>query len=331
MGNLLSVIIPIYNVELYLDRCMESIVNQTYKNLEIIMVDDGSSDNCSVKCDEWAKRDCRIRVIHKQNGGLSDARNKGIEIATGEYIAFLDSDDYIALNMYTIMIDALVRTNSEIATCGRYKLFKNGEKEEQYINPEEVVLSSQQALGELLRGGIVEEAAWDKVYKRSLWEGVEFPVGEINEDIPIMPYLFERASQVVCTGKPFYYYCENPESITHATYNEKKRVVIKHIQEVTRYVETQHPDLKDAVRIFQGRYAENFLIIFEQNPKLKRRYPEDYRFYRKYTKKNFQALWNSRYRTRKQNVELICALLGIYSPIWRLKHLERNIVRRWLD
>lgn len=322
MENILSVIMPIYNVEPYLDRCMESLVSQTYKNLEIILVDDGSTDNCPAKCDEWANRDSRIRVIHKPNGGLSDARNKGIEIATGEYIAFLDSDDYIDPNMYTAMIDALDRTNSQIATCGRYNLYENGKKEEQYTHHEEVVLSSLQALGELLGGGIVEEAAWDKVYKKSLWKGIKFPVGEINEDIPIMPYLFERASQVVCTGKPFYYYCENPGSITHANYNEKKRIVIKHIQEVSQYVETQHPDLKDAVHRFQGRYAENFLIIFEQNPKLKRQYPEDYRFYRECTRKNFQALWNSQYRTKKQNAKLICALLGMYTLLWKLKHFE---------
>ena len=99
MEKLLSVIIPIYNVELYLNRCMESIVNQTYKNLEIIMVDDGSPDNCPELCEEWGKRDSRIKVIHKKNGGLSDARNMGLSVATGEYIAFVDSDDFVDLDM----------------------------------------------------------------------------------------------------------------------------------------------------------------------------------------------------------------------------------------
>lgn len=106
MEKLLSVIIPIYNVEPYLDRCMESIVNQTYKNLEIIMVDDGSPDNCPELCDQWQRKDVRIKVIHKKNGGLSDARNAGLDIASGEYIAFVDSDDFVDLDMYRSMIEA---------------------------------------------------------------------------------------------------------------------------------------------------------------------------------------------------------------------------------
>ena len=319
MERLLSIIIPIYNVESYLDRCMESIVNQTYKNMEIIMVDDGSPDKCPKLCDEWAERDSRIKVIHKSNGGLSDARNKGIEIAVGDYLAFVDSDDFIDQNMYTAMIEAIERTDSEIATCGRY-VFRNGEKYEKHTSPEEVVLSSFRALEELLRGGLVEEAAWDKVYKRNLFEEIEFPVGEVNEDMPIMPYIIEKATRVVCTGKPFYYYCENPGSITHGGYNEKKRVVIKHIQVISQYVLGKYPNLKDAVSEFQGRYAGRQLIRFALQPELKQQFQSDYKFYEEYSRRNFRTLWSSRYRTKRQNIELLCALLGIYRPIQYIKH-----------
>jgi len=318
MEKLLSVIIPIYNVEPYLNRCMESIVNQTYRNLEIIMVDDGSPDNCPNICDEWARKDLRIKVIHKKNGGLSDARNKGMEIATGEYIAFVDSDDFIDLNMYSIMIEALERTSSGIATCGRYA-YTNGEKAEKHISDEEIILKPIQAIDELLRGGLVEEASWDKVYKRSLFEGIEFPVGEINEDMPIMPYIFEKSGKVVCTGKPLYYYCENPGSITHINYNERKHVYIKHTLSVSEYIENRYPELNSSVREFQGRYASCFLIIFEQQPDLKKKYPEDYKFYREYSRKNFDVLWNSKNRSKLNNLEVLCALLGIYRPIWKLK------------
>ena len=115
MGELISVIIPIYNVEAYLDECIASVIAQTYSNLEIILVDDGSPDNCPQMCDEWAAKDSRIRVIHKENGGLSDARNAGIDIATGEYIAFVDSDDWIVPEMYEKMLAALKTENA--ATC----------------------------------------------------------------------------------------------------------------------------------------------------------------------------------------------------------------------
>lgn len=319
MERLLSVIIPVYNVEPFLDRCMESIVNQTYKNLEIIMVDDGSPDNCPQMCDEWQEKDNRIRVIHKKNGGLSDARNAGLAITRGDYITFVDSDDYIDLNMYESMIEALERTGADISTCGRCS-YKNGEITEKHTSIKEVVLTPIQAVDELLRGGLIEEAAWDKVYKKEMFEGIIFPVGEINEDMPIMPHVFERANKIVCTGKPFYFYCENSESITHAVYNEKKRVVIKHINEVSRYIENKYPELKDALCEFQGRYASNFLIIFEQQKELKKKYPEDYQFYKSSCKRNFKVLQNSKIRTKRQKNEMACALLGIYGPIWRMKH-----------
>lgn len=320
MEKLLSVIIPIYNVEPYLDRCMESIVNQTYKNLEIIMVDDGSPDNCPELCDQWQRRDNRIRVIHKKNGGSSDARNMGLSIATGEYIAFVDSDDFVDLDMYRFMIDALERTGADISTCGRYS-YRNGEVSERHTSSKEVILTPIQAINELLRGGLIEEASWDKVYKRNLFNEIVFPVGEINEDLPIMPHLFERANKIVCTGKPFYYYCENPGSITHEAYSEKKRIVIKHIEEVSSFIENKYPELKEAVGEFQGRYASGFLITFEQNKELKTKYSKDYQFYKSLCKRNFATLWKSSNRTKKQKIEMTCALLGVYNPIWKMKHL----------
>lgn len=319
MGKLISVIIPIYNVELYLNRCMESIVNQTYKNLEIIMVDDGSPDNCPELCEEWGKRDSRIKVIHKKNGGLSDARNMGLSVATGEYIAFVDSDDFVDLDMYRYMIDALEKNGADISTCGRFS-YRNGEVSQKHISANEVVLTPIQAIDELLRGGLIEEAAWDKIYRKNLFDGIVFPVGEINEDLPIMPHLFERANKIVCTGKPFYHYCENPGSITHEAYNEKKRIVIKHIEEVSSFIENKYPELKEAVGEFQGRYASGFLILFEQQPELKGKYPKDYQFYRFYCKRNWRILWNSKNRTKKQKIEMVLALWGIYRPIWKMKH-----------
>ncbi len=320
MEKLLSVIIPIYNVEPYLDRCMESIVNQTYKNLEIIMVDDGSPDNCPELCDQWQRKDVRIKVIHKKNGGLSDARNAGLDIASGEYIAFVDSDDFVDLDMYRSMIEALERTGADISTCGRYS-YRNGDVSERHTSSKEVILTPIQAINELLRGGLIEEAAWDKVYKRNLFNKIVFPVGEINEDLPIMPHLFERANTIVCTGKPFYYYCENLGSITHEAYNEKKRIVIKHIEEVSSFIENKYPELKEAVGEFQGRYAGGFLIIFEQNKELKTKYAKDYQFYKSLCKRNFITLLKSGNRTQKQKIEMICALLGVYNLIWKMKHL----------
>ena len=130
MDSLISVIVPIYNVEKYLERCVESIINQTYKNLEIILVDDGSPDNCPQMCDDYAKKDSRIKVVHKKNGGLSDARNAGMKVATGEYVSFIDSDDYISLDFYETLLETIVDNDSDIVECSVVKFYENGKFDE---------------------------------------------------------------------------------------------------------------------------------------------------------------------------------------------------------
>ena len=125
MQPLISVIVPIYNVEKYLDRCVGSIINQTYKNLEIILVDDGSPDNCPQMCDDYAKKDSRIKVVHKENGGLSDARNAGMKVATGEYVSFIDSDDYISLDFYETLLETIVDNDSDIVECSVVKFYED--------------------------------------------------------------------------------------------------------------------------------------------------------------------------------------------------------------
>ena len=125
MDSLISVIVPIYNVEKYLQKCVDSIINQTYKNLEIILVDDGSPDNCPKMCDDYAEKDSRIKVVHKENGGLSDARNVGMEVATGEYVSFIDSDDYISLDFYETLLETIVDNDSDVVECGVVKFYEN--------------------------------------------------------------------------------------------------------------------------------------------------------------------------------------------------------------
>ena len=125
MSDKISIIVPIYNVKKYIQQCVESLINQTYKNLEIILIDDGSTDGCGELCDEFGKKDQRIHVIHKQNGGLSDARNKGIDVASGDYIGFVDSDDWISHNMYEKMLSSLKSVNADIAVCGWVEEFLN--------------------------------------------------------------------------------------------------------------------------------------------------------------------------------------------------------------
>lgn len=175
----LSVIIPVYRTEKYLDRCVSSVLNQTYTNIEVILVDDGSDDNCPQMCDAYAQRDGRVKVIHKANGGLSDARNAGFAQATGDYITFMDSDDYADNDMYSYMLSQM--GDSQAVICGMRKV---GGKNENFPNYDgKTILSGDEAAKELFRDGKIKNYVGNKVFHRSVMAGVSFPKGLNFEDI----------------------------------------------------------------------------------------------------------------------------------------------------
>ena len=204
----ISVIVPIYKVEKYIHRCIDSIINQTYKNLEIILVDDGSPDSCPRICDEYAKKDKRIKVIHKENGGLSDARNKGVDIATGDYIAFVDSDDYIHPNMYEVLIYELEKNNSDIALC-KYKIVYEKSKITTEIDGKFEVysLNNLQALDSMYgKDGVDFIVAWNKLYKKDLFNKIRYPVGKIHEDEYTTYKLLFASKNVIYIEYELYYF-----------------------------------------------------------------------------------------------------------------------------
>jgi glycosyltransferase involved in cell wall biosynthesis len=214
MGDLISVIVPVYKVEDYLERCVKSIQRQTYTNLEIILVDDGSPDKSGQMCDEMAGADARIRVIHKPNGGLSDARNAGLAVAQGEYVGFIDSDDYIEPGMYEYMLRALKERHADIAICCVKKIFVDEMKDDVIQDVvRDKIYSKRKAMYELVRGIDVENFAWNKLYKRELFDGIEFPKGRIFEDMICIPQVFQRADLVVHVNKGFYNYLRRSDSI----------------------------------------------------------------------------------------------------------------------
>lgn len=264
MDELISVIVPIYKVEQYLDRCLSSIVHQSYRNLEIILVDDGSPDQCPQLCDDWADKDNRIRVIHKANGGLSSARNTGLDIASGNYIAFVDSDDYISENMLETMLSAALRNNVPVACCGRVRVSETS-KFEMFISPKELLLTGEDAIKELLIGGIVEEAAWDKLYRYDVFENRRFPVGEINEDIVQTIEILGSCKHIVHVGKALYYYCENQNSITTSKYTSRKKICIKHLNEIELYLKRLYPQLIESYYILELRYCQCLLYLLLDN------------------------------------------------------------------
>lgn len=216
---LVSVIIPVYNVEKYLERCVTSVRGQSYGNLEIILVDDGSPDECGIICDQFAKKDVRIRVIHKTNGGLSSARNAGMEIACGEYLFFLDSDDYISNDCISYLYELLVRTDSDIAV-GDYIVTSEESvafSKRDNISVMEESYSNVEAINQLFTSTNVKMVtAWMKLYKRELFDGIRFPEGVLHEDEATTYRVYYRSEKIVASNKCVYAYYSNPESITRA-------------------------------------------------------------------------------------------------------------------
>lgn len=220
MENLITVIIPIYKVEKYLRKCVDSVTAQTHKNLEIILVDDGSPDGCGEICDEYAKRDERIKVIHKENGGLSDARNAGLDIASGEYIGFVDSDDYIAPDMYEVMLKRLTETDADMAVCNvSYvgDVSDNQRQSEKVWTINDCVLDRKEAmrmLEEIKNWRYV--TAWNKLYKRNIFRNIRFPKGKIHEDEFVAHRVIGECEKIACISQRLYYYLQRQGSIMAA-------------------------------------------------------------------------------------------------------------------
>lgn len=203
----ISVIVPAYNIEEYLPRCLESIINQTYQNLEIIIVDDGSKDNTSKICDEYAKKDNRIIVIHQENKGLSGARNSALKIATGDYIGYVDGDDYIASSMYELMLASMEENDADLAMCGYEQVGEGAVKVE--FSGENYVFSREEALDIYIQDNRtfhIYNSVWSKLFKRELVHGIEFPLGRNSEDIVYTGRALSGCRKCVFVDRPLYFY-----------------------------------------------------------------------------------------------------------------------------
>lgn len=217
--ELVSVIVPIYNVEQYLNKCVESIINQTYRHLEVILVDDGSPDRCGEICQEFARKDARIKVLHKKNGGLSDARNAGLEIATGKYVLFTDSDDYIKKDLVEKCVDAAESNKSDMVIFDFLRI-EEGVEELVSVDIEKSGVYTLKEEPKLLFGS---PSAGNKLFRRDLFvtTGICFPVGKYYEDLGTIPKLLLLANRITYLKEAFYYYIIRPGSIMTAAKFEK--------------------------------------------------------------------------------------------------------------
>lgn len=218
--DLISIIVPVYNVEKYLTRCIDSILNQSYRNIEIILVDDGSPDNCGAICDKYAKKDARIKVIHKKNGGLSSARNAGIEISTGDYIGFIDSDDWIAEDMYEHLLRLIKDTKSDVACCRWRDVYDEIAIKSDTDSTRFNIYEEDEILYNFFKGEF-KSATCPRLYKRSLLKKIRFYEGRVNEDYLFSYEIFSSCKRVVQSEAPKYMYYVNNISITRNGLREK--------------------------------------------------------------------------------------------------------------
>jgi len=240
MEPLISVVVPVYKVEDYLNRCVESIVNQTYKNLEIILVDDGSPDNCPEMCDRWAEKDNRIKVIHKENGGLSDARNAGLEIAAGDYISFIDSDDWIDLQTYLLVIDKMLETDSDIGSFDYISV-----KDDSFIadNTDDfLILNSEEGILCTINNNLIKTVAWNKVYHKRILTDLRFEFGKTNEDEFFTFRALDKAERIVFLKRQCYYYFQRSSSIM-GSYSIKRLDMLDGVYERMVFTKANYPHI----------------------------------------------------------------------------------------
>ena len=293
----ISIIIPVYKVEKYLNCCLDSVLSQTFSDFEVILVDDGSPDNCGKICDEYAKKDPRFCVIHKENGGISDARNAGLKVATGRYIGFVDSDDYIEPEMYAVLYRMIQEENADIAVCGMYNCF-GSKRTVQYSPKETFVCDGKQALAFMLEGKKVEAVVCNKLYRKEFFHKYSFLKDKIYEDIFLLPSLFLSSDKVVVTTEHYYNYRHRAESITTSPYSEAAWDMVDAYKQAYEQIRDYCPELTD-IAIFRI-YLSHFIVLDRMLLMPDYKSIEKYPVIVDYLRKNWKEIIHCRYFGKKR-------------------------------
>lgn len=319
---LVSVIVPVYNVQQYLPKCVDSILAQTYANLEIILVEDGTKDDSGLICDDYARQDSRIRVIHKPNGGLSSARNAGLDIARGEYIVFADSDDWLEPDAYESMLSLAQQENVKLVCAGRYDADgETGEKTLGLCPPRQEVISGEELVRRIFTWENIDSAAWDKLYHRSLFRERRYPVGKIVEDVPVTYLIALEAGQAAMLNKPVYNYLHRPGSITTASVSEKTFHFSQHTADIYPYIRDKYPALADCARYLRVRsLAYNLLTLDLAGKEIRTKFNREYGDSRKALAEHFFFILKSPLFGHQERLTDLLLILGIYRYLRAAYH-----------
>lgn len=327
---LISVIVPIYKVEAYLDRCVQSIVNQTYQNLEIILVDDGSPDKCPEICDEWAIRDARIRTVHKKNGGLSDARNTGIDLAKGEWIAFVDSDDYIMPDMYKRLLSEVIENQADIATCSFFYDYQSYQESlVPFLKQDHAILSAKDMMLICFKPHPVEfTVAWNKLYHKKLFDDknqIRYPKEQLHEDEFTTYKLLCAANRVVWLHDDFYAYVQRQGSITSHYGLKNLETIFEFTQGYLPWAKEHAPQYR---KLIEYAVFNNYVVML-RFCSLNSLIPVAGELINKwnyYLNKTVHKYLTNPYASPKDKLRYILAILHLYLPVWR----AGQVVRRYL-
>ena len=322
-NTLISVIVPVYNVEKLLPKCLDSILAQTHKELEIILVDDGTKDRGGLICDEYAARDSRIRVIHKENGGLSSARNAGLDIARGEYIGFVDSDDWIEPKMYETMLALAEKYSVKMVCAGRYDVSeRTGERVKGLCPEREEVVSGEELAGRIFLWEGLDSAAWDKLYHRTLWQTRRYPHGRVNEDIPVTYQVALEAGNIALCPMPFYNYYHRAGSITTAkTVTDRTFHFPQHAAQVYEHICREYPALKPQAAYLRIKSLDRILLVLDQaTPETREKYAREVKEYRKELGKFIGFILRSKRFSKKEAVTDILLVLDLYRALRPIFH-----------
>lgn len=322
-NTLISVIVPVYNVEKLLPKCLDSILAQTHENLEIILVDDGTKDRGGILCDEYAAKDSRIRVIHKENGGLSSARNAGLDVARGEYIGFVDSDDWIEPEMYETMLALAKKHDVKMVCAGRYDVSeRTGEKRKGLCPEREEVVSGEELAGRIFLWQGLDSAAWDKLYHRSLWQTRRYPLGRVNEDIPVTYRVALEAGQVALCPHSFYNYFHRAGSITTAkTVSDKTFHFPEHAAQVYDHICREYPALKPQAAYLRVRSLAHILLVLDlADAETRKKYADRAKQARKELKAFTGFILKCKRFGKKEAVTDILLMLNLYRAVRPVFH-----------
>ena len=315
MEERISVIIPVYNVEPYLERCVTSVLEQTYPHLEVILVDDGSPDHCGDMCEAFREKDDRVKVLHKENGGLSDARNAGLDVATGDYVFFVDSDDFIEKDSVLTLLTALKEDGAEMAIGGHAAIYDSGTVLDRSTG-ERSALEPKKALERMLYDDGIDLSAWAKLYKRELFEGVRFPKGRLFEDAATTYKLMDKCQRISVHSLPQYNYMIRTNSITGTGFTPRKMDLIRSTEEMGAYVTEKYPDLEGAA---QRRLMYAYLSTLSQLAMSTQSFPKEKKVLMEYIRKNGGKLLKDKNLPRRDQLGIVAALcgFGVYKTVWK--------------